>query len=226
MSYKGYFIFAQGLSKTIQVPIGTKEKIDNHVKWIESTLNIEREKYLDNPERWKFNDYKNISNEVLCNSAEKHNNWVRDIYDLFQKCSKTPLVEFEDITPEEAQLFFPALQIITVKPERWTGEYYTSRMETIYSVMRGNEEEGITFDALKLTIKQAEQVIILFSEFLDNDDRCLMVPKGQDYLASNYDGGYEWCEKCGAITYEDSLDCEKRGCPLLKQYKEEQKDNE
>lgn len=35
-------------------------------------------------------------------------------------------------------------------------------------------------------------------------------------------GGYEWCEKCGAITYDDSMNCNKKKCPIQELYKEEE----
>ena len=54
----------------------------------------------------------------------------------------------------------------------------------------------------------------IFSTFLDKDDRRLDVPKGYDYLASSYDGGYTWCEKCGAVLPEDADACRKRKCPI------------
>jgi hypothetical protein len=224
MSYKTFFTFSAGLTKTIKVPVGTKESIKTHIEWIERTLSIEREKYLNNPENWKHNDYLNIKDDVLCKSAEKHNDWVRRVYEDLQDWSKKEPETFEEITNKDFQMFLPALSFITVKPERWTGDYYTKRMEVLYEVMRGREKEGISFDVKPLTEKQASQVIVLFSEFLDHEDRRLMVPKNRDDLASSYDGGYEWCEKCGAITYEDSLNCKKRGCPLQKQYKEEDDD--
>ncbi len=214
MSYKPYFTFSAGLKNSIKVPVGIKEQIRSHIQWIESTLGIEREKYLDNPEHWKFNNYSNIKDKVLCESAEKHNEWVRRVYDNLELWSKQQLDVFEEITNEDFQEFLPALQFIKVKPERWTGEYYTRRMEDLYEVMRGRETDGVSFDAKALTTKQAAQVIILFSEFLDTEDRQLDVPKGCDYLASSYDGGYRWCEKCGAVTEEHYNNCNKRGCPL------------
>ena len=94
-------------------------------------------------------------------------------------------------------------------------------MEVLYDVMRGNENEGITFGEKKLTPKQASAVVRLFSEFLDKHDRRLDVPNGHDYLASSYDGGYWWCEKCGAITYDDAESCGKRKCPYEIEFKQD-----
>lgn len=221
MSYKVYFGFATALDKTLKVQKGTIQKMSEHIESVENVLQIKREKYLDNPEHWAFTDYKDIDDNVLCQTAQNHNGEVRFFYDTLVSWTENPPDEFEELTNEEFQKLLPGLQFITVKPERWTGEYYTKRMNVLYDVMRGHEVEGITFGERKLTIKQAGAVIRLFSEFLDTDDRRLDVPNGHDYLASSYDGGYDWCEKCGAMTYEDAKRCNKRKCPLQKEYNEE-----
>jgi ribosomal protein L40E len=165
-----------------------------------------------------------IEDKILCETAEMHNDFVRDFYEDLAKWAETPPIEFEELTNDEFQKILPGLETITVKPERWTGNYYTKRMEVLYDVMRGIETEGITFDEKKLTPKQASAVIVLFSEFLDNDDRSLRVPNGRDYLASSYDGGYWWCEKCGATTYDDAERCRKRKCPYAIEFKQDDED--
>lgn len=221
MSYHVFFSLSEGLSKPIRVEKGWLQRIKDRVAVTENVLEIEREQYLNNPVRWKHTAYEGIEDKILCETAENHNHFVRTVYGMFQRCSENPPEkDYEEITPQQAQEFWPGLQFITVPPERWTGDYYTARMETLYEVMRGRPTDGITFGARKLTEKQAAQVIILFSEFLDHHDRRLEVPKGHDCLASSYDGCYEWCEQCGAITYEDSLQCSRKKCPLLKEYRE------
>jgi hypothetical protein len=40
--------------------------------------------------------------------------------------------------------------------------------------------------------KQAAAVVTLFAEYLDDYDMRLDVPNGHDYLASSYNGGYDW----------------------------------
>jgi hypothetical protein len=224
MSYKLYFGLTAGLNSTIKVPKGTIEELQQHVNYVEKTLNIKREKFLDNPEHWAWNDYKEIKNKILCEVAEMHNDFIRDFYGDLAKWAENPPLEFEELTNDEFQKILPGLQTITVKPERWTGEYYTKRMEVLYDVMRGNENEGITFGEKKLTPKQAGAVVRLFSEFLDNHDRRLDVPNGHDYLASSYDGGYWWCEKCGATTYDDAESCGKRKCPYAIEFKQDDED--
>lgn len=222
MSYHTFFMFSEGLAKTIKVPAGTKKEIADHVEWIESTLNIKREKYLDNPEHWEHNNYSDIKDDILCESARKHNTWVRYMYAIFEKWSKSPApTNTEEITPKYAKSFWPALQLIIVSPERWTAQYYNDRMDTIYEVMRGRETEGISFDEKPLTAKQAGNVIQLFAEFLDEHDIRLDVPKGCDQLFASYNGGYEWCQNCGAIRFEDAKICNKRKCPLRKELQDQ-----
>jgi hypothetical protein len=223
MAYNPFFELTDALAKTMKVPLGTKGYVVNHIKNVETTLKIERDKFQDNSEYWKSNDYSDIPDKVLCEIASKHNAWVIWFYNRLIAWEEKPPETFEKMTRKDFQNYLPALKRIVVPPERWTGDYYRKRMEVLYEVMRGRECEGITFDEKALTVKQASQVINLFSEFLDVHDLRLAVPKDCDHLASLSEGEYEWCEKCGAITYEHSLECRKHGCPLKKEHAEEER---
>ena len=89
------------------------------------------------------------------------------------------------------------------------------KMNHLYEVMRGRPDDGVSFDETPLTERQAAQVINIFSTYLDEHDMRLDVPRGHDYLASSYDGGYDWCEKCGCAVHPDDIgSCEKKKCPL------------
>lgn len=121
----------------------------------------------------------------------------------------------DTLTPEDAATFWHGLTEITVPAERWTREAYVDRMNHVYEVLRGNEHEGVTFDGKALSSKQAAAVIRVFSEYLDGHDCRLDVPNGYDYLASSYDGGYDWCEDCGPCHPDDRSSCRKKACPLL-----------
>lgn len=120
----------------------------------------------------------------------------------------------EKITSEEAAKFWHVFYTFEVPVDRWSIEYYRNRMDHIYETMRGNKSEGVTFEAKPLTTRQAANVILLFSEYLDKHDLRLDVPKDRDLLKSSYDGGYSWCDKCGQAIDEDDDGCSKRGCPL------------
>lgn len=184
-----------------------------------------------------------VTNDVFCKVVGEHNRFVRWLWDKLADWSKTTpenppkgtwragwstpklpdLFDLEKVsdvapeflTPEQAQTFWHGLTELEVPPERWSREWYVDRMEHAYKVMRGEESEGVTINCKKpLNPEQAAAVICLFSAWLPDYDMRLDVPKGHDYLASSYDGGYEWCEKCGAVTYEDGNSCRKKACPI------------
>ncbi|HEX5426556.1 MAG TPA: hypothetical protein VFW94_23615 [Candidatus Acidoferrales bacterium] len=239
MAYRTFFLFAAGLAETLQVPRGTKAAIMAHVEEIESTLGLKRTKFRDNPQHWDHFDenyrkgFPNIDEEILCETISNHNAWVREMYDKFAHWSEHPFKRgkghqaehcvdsgypvgwrSEKLSPRDAKRFWHALEFLKVPVERWSMDYYRERMEHLYEVMRGRESEGVTFDMKPLTPRQAAEVIILFAEYLDDHDLRLDVPNDRDYLASSYDGGYQWCEKCGPVAEGDEDICKKRGCPI------------
>lgn len=219
MSFCVFFDLSVGLSEPIQVPKGTLDRILDHVRSVETVLGYETEQYLENPRHWKNTKPADIvTDEIFCEAAEEHNRFVRWLYDAIGEWQKTPPAESETITIEDARQFWHGLRIIEVPAHRWTGDYYRARMEALYEAMRGREGEGILFDEKPLTPKQAAQVIILFSGFLDSDDLRLDVPKDCDHLASSSDGGYIWCERCGAVTESRATGCRKRKCPVRDEF--------
>lgn len=221
MSYLVYFSFSSGLSGAVVCPVGTLEAIVSHVAEVEKILSIKRTQYEDNPPHWDYFDdefkrgFPSASDELLCSTAEGHNEWVRNLYRDLGVWQKNPPAQGETITPEDAARFWPGLQLIEVSQDRWTKEYYRARMESLYEAMRGRESEGIKMDGKPLTPAQAGAVVRLFSGFLDSNDLRLDVPHGRDYLASSYDGGYSWCDKCFRCIGEgDEPFCRRRKCPL------------
>jgi hypothetical protein len=215
MSFHVFFDMSTGLSKDIKVPKGTIRSILDRIESTQRELGYEFVQYKDNPKYWNKKVKDGVSDKVLCNIAEQHNTFVRILHhDLEEWSENPPNGEIETITPEESAKFWYGLTIIEVPAARWTGDYYTARMQAVYAAMRGIESEGMVYDSKPLTTKQAADVINLFAPYLDLEDRRLEVPKGRDYLASSYDGGYTWCEKCGAITEEDAEQCKKRKCPI------------
>jgi hypothetical protein len=215
MSYHVFFGFSSGLAKPLKVPLGTLKEIADHVEWVERTLDM---KCPGGGSLWHWFNLRDACTraemETLCEVATKHNAFVRRLYEDLDTWSKTPVKGGESLTPSKAKKFWEALTEISVPVEKWTPEYYIGRMEHVYEVLRGRESEGATFDAKALTTEQAAAVINVFSTFLDDDDRRLDVPKGYDYLASSYDGGYDWCEKCGPMHPDDADCCRKRKCPI------------
>lgn len=248
MSYHVFFSMSQGLSATCSVPKGLFKSIMARVLEIEKAMGIELERYPDKPGvplRW--NGFKpmgaDLKDEEFCALASRHNRWIKELYEQVAFWFKNPFTigkghqdegpnrawpagtRSEKITPKAAQKFWRALYPITIPVSRWSKDYYRERMEVIYEVMRGRTTEGITFEDKPLTIRQAAEVINLFSEFLDSADLRLDVPNGHDQLKASYDGGYTWCEKCGPVD-EDDLDgkidgCRRRKCPIKAEYADE-----
>lgn len=228
MSYHVFFSMSVGLKGPMLCPKGTLKRILDEVKATEEALGLGTTQYENNPPSW--DRYKNresiakVTDKVLCKTAMDHNAFVIYLYQQFGEWSKTPPVDGETITPEQAATFWHGLEMITVPPERWTREFYVSKMEHLYEVMRGQESQGVSFGERPLTSKQAAQVVNIFSEYLDKNDCRLDVPKGHDYLASSYDGGYNWCEKCGAVTSDTFSGCTRssKSCPLKAEYYDEE----
>ena len=225
MPFHVYFAFSTGLSKAIRVPKGTFERCLNHVKDVEKKLGLETTQYQDNPPHWKSTIPKEgVTDELYCRVASNHNRFVQYLYADLAKWSKTILkkANSELLTPSRAAKFWHGLQTIEVPPHRWTRDYYRDRMEHVYEVLRGVESEGCTFDAKRLTIKQAAAVIRVFEQYLDKHDLRLDVPNGHDRLKSSHDGGYVWCEKCGPVDGEEvdtkSRFCRRRQCPIKAEY--------
>lgn len=219
-SHHVYFALSTGLSGPVTVPRGTLSNAIVHVEGLEETLGLKRTQYRDNAVHWDTFDpafrhgFPDVEDKTLCEAVAEHNDWVRRFYEDLARWAAQPAPDGEELTPEQAQQFWHGLQLLTVQPGRWTHEYYRARMEHFYEVMRGRPNEGVTWGVPKLSPKQAGAVIWLFSELLDTHDIRLEVPRDRDYLASSYDGEYEWCERCGAVTNDDAADCRKRGCPV------------
>jgi len=216
MPHHVFFMFSSGLEKPIRAPAGTKGAIARHVEYVERTLNLTRTQYEDNPWHWDHRldkAWANISDDALCNAVTVHNRWVRGLYLKFDEWAKDPVVGGDTITPEDAKGFWGALRILSVPMERWSEQYYFERMEYVYSVLRGHECAGTEMRAEALTAEQARDVIWLFSQWLDRWDSDIEVPLGCDHIASSKDGGYIWCDNCGAVTEDHVAECEDPKCP-------------
>lgn len=221
MSFAVFFDFSTGLANTIMVPLGTLRRMLDHIEEVERTLKLKRIRYQENPVYWEGSDFSGIADEVVCKAVEEHNRVVMHFYDQLSEWGEKPVADGEPLTPEDAQRFWHGLTLLRISPHRWTRDYYVARMESLYDVMRGRESAGMTFDEKALTPKQAAAVIRIFDQYLDKHDMRLDVPNGHDHLASSYDGGYSWCEKCGPMKWDDAMDCKRMKCPLVAESREE-----
>lgn len=238
MSYHVFFGFSTGLATTIRVPKGFKASCLAHVLDVEKKLELERTQYRDNPVHWNgFRQrFERLDDKVVCKTVSGHNRWVRRVYENIAYWAEHPFTigkghqdegpnrsypaghGSESLRPADAAKFFHGFQMLTVAIAQWTRHYYVERMEHIYEVMRGRENEGVTFDETPLTERQAAAVINLFSTYLDTHDMRLDVPRDCDHLASSYDGGYDWCDECGCAVSTDDQGCGKTKCPVRPEY--------
>lgn len=233
MSFQVFFAFSAGLSVPLHVPVGTYKRMMTHVANTEAVLGIEREEY-NGEIRWNrwplVKKASEISDELYCETVEKHNETVRWLYSKLQESSGTVASKTtEELTPEMAKDFWLGLEQLDVPTGRWSKEYYQSRMEAIYECLRGRESEGMAFDSEALSPRQAADVIVMFSQWLDRGDIRLDLKKGEDQLSSSYWGEYEWCSGCGAvdasqITWDEEADCYDDLCDECKE-KNVNKDN-
>lgn len=225
MSFHVLFDFSTGLAKTLRVPKGTVADLVRHVDAVEKILGIKRTTFgTDKQIGWDEWDpnfragFPNVDNKTLCGTAEQHNRWVGWVWERFEDWAKSPVRGGDRLTPYLAKKFWPGLRRLTVEPDRWTSDYYRARMDELYEAMRGRPAATMVFDGKPLEPRQASAVINLFDQYLDVGDLRLEVPKGCDYLlpSSAHEGGYDWCERCGAIDPND-YSCRKRGCPVAKE---------
>lgn len=245
MSYHVLFSFSTGLAKTIRVPKGTNERITRHVANLEQTLGLERERPYtpegQEPKGWRWSnlgtrldDFKDAeshfrSDETLCSLLSKHRQFVKWLYKSLDEWAKTPPAEAEDLTPEQAVEWWHALHTPEPPLARWSRDYYVAKMEDVYKTLRGRDNGDFwKYDGPPLTPEQASGVIGVFEQWLDNHDMRLEVPHDCDGLRSSYDGGYTWCETCGAVAEEYRPEAEagncgrasKRKCNLYQEAKE------
>lgn len=201
MSFKLFFCFSPGLKKTINVPKGTFARMMDHVAKTEQILGIERETYMGRV-RWNhwplIKKMDSLTKELLCSTVEEHNATVRWFYELCEGAT-APTKKTERLSPKKASQFWLGLGLLELPVEKWSAEYYRSMMEAVYECLRGRESEGMVPDCEPMTPKQAEQVISLFSQWLDHSDIRLAVKKNDDCLSSSNNGEYEWCAGCGAV---------------------------
>lgn len=221
MSFRVYFDMSTELSKPITVQKGTLAKIEEDIHRTEEGLGLEIGQYKDNPPHWKSTEPKEgVSDETYCQIVESHNRFISWLYKHLEACSEKPFFDGEVITPKQSSKFWHGLQTIKVPVKRWSRDYYVARMEEMYEALRGRGED-YSLNSKALTERQAADVICLFGQWLDTHDCRPDVPKGHDYLATSDDGGYYWCEKCGAVTEQDAENCTKRKCPIKEEWGED-----
>jgi len=252
MSVETRFMFTRGLLHPVDVQVGTLALIESHKAMLVEALGLG-----DDPTEWRWavrdkfrtrsvpssrgqdlvparaEDAGLLTDKHVRAIASDHQHFVDEIWTrLLPDQAELLGGERETITVEHAAEFWPICSLpIEVPYWRWTAEHYHDRMEHAYEVMRGRASEGEHFDEDPLTVRQANAVIKVFSQWMDEHDVRLEVPNGHDDLKRSDTGEYEWCEHCGAID-EDEVRCKasvcERGkdCPLRQVFSDDEFDED
>lgn len=156
-----------------------------------------------------------------------HNDRVRGLYEDITKWQekKWKRGEVEKITPKMANEFWGGLTFLDLPRELWTREHFVDHMEHLYVLLSTGSSRGQNLDCPPFDGDQTSALINVFEDELDQwgFDCRFEVPldenlKRYDFLASSYDGGYDWCEDCGPI-YSDAFFQRCRVCPAAKEGK-------
>ena len=203
-SYNTFFMFAAGLKNTIKVPIGMCATIKKHVEHITNVGGLEVTKYKDNPPHWvHYEPNKNVNDKIASGLVHDHNTWVEWIHGQLAEWSKNPPEEYEEMTPEFAETIWYGMSKLNLPVQRWSADYYQGKMQRLFDVMRGEDDNEINWEGKPLTPRQAAEVIHLFDAYLDNHDIRLELPQGSDdYLLTSDE--YYWCPEHGAIPCDET----------------------
>lgn len=188
-----FFEFSIGISKAMRLPKGTIATVEQRIAETETALGITRETY-NGELRWNHCPLvkATVTDGVYCSTVENHNRTVRWFHSILEDAHKKWITkDFDKLTPSKAKTFWFALSQLNVPVERWNDDYYQARMDALYSAFRGEETEGMSFDAKPLDTKQADAVIGMLSGWLDHADIRLSVVRGDDHLSRSDD--YMWC---------------------------------
>jgi hypothetical protein len=203
-SYHTCFMFTSGIKDTMKVPVGTCEKIREHVERITEECSLKVKQFEDNSLYWeRYEPAECVDNDTASCLVRFHNNWVEWLHGRLETWSKNPPKKYEEMTPEFVETVWHGFFKLQLPFDRWSAEYYQEEMQRLFDVMRGEEDDGIIWNGDPLTPRQAAEVIHLFDTYLDKHDVRLELPQGWDDHLLNSDE-YDWCPEHGAIPVEDT----------------------
>lgn len=163
------------------------------------------------PQWWLADRARDQHQEQMASAVREHNAFVRGLYkDLGEWSKKKPKGETEEITVAQSEEFWGGLATLELPRELWTEDHFTAHMEHLFELLTKGESEGVNLDCKPFSIKQADALIRLFEDELDQwgFDLRFSVPldehlKPYDRIAKSSDGGYDWCSRCGPINSDD-----------------------
>lgn len=149
--------------------------------------------------------------EEICATVQGHNRYVNFLYaNLAEWSKKKPKGETEKITHAQSVEFWGGLQILEVPREFWTKDHFTDHMGHLHDLFRKGKSRGQMLDCKPFNAKQTDALIHVLEDELDQwgYDLRFAIPLDEnldpyDRIAASYDGGYDWCSKCGPINSDD-----------------------
>lgn len=218
-SYHTFFMCSAGLKNTMKVPVGTREEIQKHVERITKECGLEIEQYEDNPSHWRrYEPAESVDDKKASSLVRQHNGWVEWLHGRLEVWSKNPPDKYEELTPEFASTIWYGLSKLRLPAQRWSAEYYQQEMQRLFDVMRGEDDDEVSWGTDPLTPRQAADVIHLFDTYLDKHDIRLELPRGgEDHLITSDE--YDWCPEHGAIPIDDTEEDDEGNiiCPECKE---------
>lgn len=164
------------------------------------------------PQWWLADRERDARIADMANAVRLHNDEVRWLYrDLCEwEKRKWKRGEWEKITAAQSVEFWGGLTILELPWSLWNREHFTDHMEHLHALLTTGESRGTSLDCKPFNRKQAGALLMLFEDAIDQwgFDARFAIPldanlKPYDCIASSYDGGYDWCSKCGPIHTDD-----------------------
>jgi hypothetical protein len=176
------------------------------------------------PQWWLADRERDARIADMARAVRLHNDEVRWLYADLQK-RKWKRGETETITVAQSVEFWGGLQILDLPRDLWDREHYTDHMEHLHELLTTGSSRGVFLHCKPFNPKQAGELLMLFEDEIDQwgFDARFAIPldaqlKPYDCIKSSYDGGYDWCSKCGPI-HSDDFHERCRVCPHAKRGK-------
>jgi len=175
---------------------------------------------------WYLEDRKRdgrISKMAL--AVREHNHFVRTLYSDLSKWAEQKQWKrntAEKITVAQSHDFWGGLRTLELPRDIWDRDHFTDHMEHLHELLTTGSSRGTELDCEPFKPQQAAALISLFEDEIDQwgFDMRFAVPLDEnlnpyDFIASSYDGGYDWCSHCGPI-HRDDFHARCAVCPRAK----------
>lgn len=179
----------------------------------------------DEPQWWLADREREARiNEMHALVFNGHWHFVTTMYENLGKWSKgCDAAETEVLKAEESHLWWGALHSLPWPDELMTRDVYRAYLEHVGEVLSGNESRGVKLDCKPLSHDQKEALLVFIEGETDVKGYDLRAAfpvdeSGEAFgcVAFSYDGGYDWCGRCGLPIHEEAVSRRCEVCPKRK----------